>query len=127
MVGKRHMVYSTLCDTPTFCESGIATMEHLFFSWENSCLFWEDFHSWILANNLDIWALIYSSIKFGFVMDDRKLEFSFNNLLILVKYLYKRKLLKVTPRFTIFFKRNISPFRFFGLKMAYVFLISCHV
>lgn len=61
----------------TFCESGTELAEHLSLSCNKAGLFWKDFLCWIVGNNLNMPALIYSNIKFEFVIEDGKFEFLF--------------------------------------------------
>ncbi len=88
-----------------FCKKEVETLEHLMFSCNVTDLFWKDFKNWLSYNNLDVPPLTYNNIKFGFIMENRKLEHNINNLILLAKYfLHKCKFSKNTPHFNIFLK-----------------------
>ncbi len=89
----------------TLCNDGIETQEHLFFSCNISELFWENFQKWISDHNMHLSRLTYNNVQFGVILEDPKLEFLFNNLLILGKhYIHKCKFMKTNPQFLFFLK-----------------------
>lgn len=88
-----------------FCTSNIETEEHLFFACIFTKIFWDSFCIWADYNGLGISSLTYSNVKFGLMLENKKKQFTINNLIVMAKFfIHKCKFGDAKPAFIVFLK-----------------------
>lgn len=91
---------SNICQ---LCNVEIETVEHLFFQCNLVQALWNDAFCWINQRLPMRLTLSWEVIKFGVLIENRKISYVVNNLLMLIKfYIHKCKFCKTPPRFVVF-------------------------